>query len=136
VGLGVVVLVVLVVLAQPNRAWQDAAEHSKRFWFTWALTFVTIGLVPALVAGEVPEAWSWALIWLLVCCAGAVLQPALLVDVRETRRRRAALRERSPIPTREPAPIPLLGKASRVAEIRWYAPHESAPGHTRIGTSA
>jgi hypothetical protein len=134
VGLGIVALVVLGMLVQRPRAWNDAAEHSKRFWCVWALVFVTVGLVPALVMSSLPQGWS--LIWLLVCCAGAVLQPALWFDLLETRRNRA---RRASLPV-VPAPVPLRAP-SPTSEIRWYAPTESAHPHptadyTRMGTSA
>jgi hypothetical protein len=139
IGLGVVALLTLVVLVQPQAAWNAAAEHSKRFWSVWALAFVTVGLVPSIVIWSedgtaAPE--GWALVWLLVCCAGGVLQPALWFDLLETRRNRA---RRASLPV-VPAPVPLRAP-SPTSEIRWYAPTESAHPHptadyTRMGTSA
>ena len=138
VGLGIVALVMLGVLVQPQVAWNEAAEHSKRFWCVWALTFVTVGLLPGLVVwaedgGEILAGWS--LIWLLVCCTGAVLQPALWTDLLETRRSRARRASRTLVPALARQP------EIRQPEIRWHAPTASvhphtAAGYTRMGTSS
>ncbi len=151
VGLGVVALGMLLVLVQPQQAWQDAAEHSKRFWCAWALTFVTVGLVPSLAIGAVPRPDShlWALVWLLVCCAGAVLQPALWTDVLETRRSRTRARHAptlvSPGTAPVTAPVTLRGATAAPdiswRDIRWQAPNDAGagpprPDQTWMGTSA
>ena len=45
----------------------------RRRWCARALAIVTLGLAPVIVTDELPT--GWALVWLLVCCAVAVLQP-------------------------------------------------------------
>ena len=45
----------------------------RRRWCARALAIVTVGLAPVIVTDELPT--GWALIWLLVCCAVALLQP-------------------------------------------------------------
>ncbi len=45
----------------------------RRRWCARALAIVTVGLAPVIVTDELPT--GWALIWLLACCAVALLQP-------------------------------------------------------------
>jgi|SRR5687767_14332526 len=96
-GIAVVGFVIFVVYSQPRPVWRDAAAHSRRFWLTWAIVSVAVGLIPA-VTGALDD-WA-AAIWLAVCCAFAALQSALHFDVLEVRRdvarrRRALLAKRS-----------------------------------------
>lgn len=87
--------VMFVVLSQPRPVWSDAAEHSRRFWCAWATASVIVGLAPAV--GGLMSDWA-AAIWLTVCCAFAVLQPAMWADVVDVRRdvalRRRVVREK------------------------------------------
>ncbi|MEX2255011.1 MAG: hypothetical protein WEC34_06200, partial [Acidimicrobiia bacterium] len=79
VAVGVVGVVLLIVAVQSPAAWKAAADHSKRFWFLWALVLITAGLAPVAFTDEVPT--GGALAWLVVCCVLAALQPSLFADV-------------------------------------------------------
>jgi hypothetical protein len=86
----------------------------RRRWCARALAIVTVGLVPVIVTDDVPS--GWALIWLLVCCAVALLQPG---------------------PVHEPR-----ADDEHVPEVRWISAGDVAHAeiadadYTRMGTSA
>jgi uncharacterized membrane protein YdbT with pleckstrin-like domain len=83
VSICVVGAVMFVVLSQPRPVWRDAAEHARWFWLLWATSSVAVGVAPA-ATGAFAD-WG-AITWLVLCCAFAVLQPALITDVLEVRR--------------------------------------------------
>ena len=56
----------------PGRA-DSSGMSPRRRWCARVLGLVTIGLVPVIVTDDVPE--GWGLVWLLACCAAALLQP-------------------------------------------------------------
>jgi hypothetical protein len=86
----------------------------RRRWCARALAIVTLGLAPVIVTDELPT--GWALIWLLVCCAVALLQPG---------------------PVHEPR-----SDDAHAPEVRWIRAGHVAHAeiadadYTRIGTSA
>jgi hypothetical protein len=92
-SVAVVIGMHLAVVLQPLRVWREAAEHSKVFWFLWALGSVAIGAVPAALGDR---GWG-AAAWLAVWCGCAALQPAMIADLlevrRQVRRRRTATLE-------------------------------------------
>jgi len=113
VGVVLASSVALTIVVLPTAAWRDAAEHSKQFWGSCVLGFVTAGVVAPAAAGI-----GWATgAWLLACCAFAVLQPSLLADLREVRAH--ARRTKHP---RGPVPPSRLVSMDDLPPIRWRAP--------------
>lgn len=104
----------LLVVAQPRRAWREAAEHSKQLWGAWVLGLVAVGL--AVPAGN-GVGWPTT-VWVLACCALAVLQPSLLGDLREVRShvRRDKQRPRDALPPSTLLPV------EELQPIRWMPP--------------
>jgi hypothetical protein len=121
IALAVVVVVLVVVTVQPRRIWRTTAEHSKVFWLAWALGAVVIGAVPVAIGG-----WGWGeVVWLVLWCGAAALQPALVVDLvevrRQVRRRRRATVDRRAAPAAVPRP-------PHEAPIHWRAPDVGGEG--------
>jgi hypothetical protein len=104
----------LLVVAQPRRAWREAAEHSKQLWGGWVLGLVAVGVAVTASRGV---GWPSAIL-VLACCALAVLQPSLLGDLREVRShvQRNKHRPHDPVPPSGVASMPDL------APIRWTPP--------------
>jgi hypothetical protein len=113
----------VVVLAQPSRAWRDAAEHERRFWVGWDLAAVGLG-----AGGIVVLSLGWAgAAWITFWCVVGGLQPAMIADVRDVRRLRRRVGRVAPA---APPPEPAL------APIRWHAPRLVAErGVDRLATA-
>jgi hypothetical protein len=116
VTVGVAAVVLGVLLAQPSRAWQDAAEHRRAFWIAWALAAGAVAAAgPPLLGPGVAGA-----AWLAGFAAVGVLQPALLADLADVRslvRRRRRVSAR-PVPTADPRLRPIRWRAPAVSEHR------------------
>jgi hypothetical protein len=113
VALGVVFVVLVIVVAQPSRAWRAAAEHSRLFWLAWIVLSLAVGAAPA-AATELD--WATAA-WLAVCCALGTLQPAMIADLLDIRRH-IAFGRRAP----RSGPPPIVVDADGMAPIHWRAP--------------
>jgi hypothetical protein len=81
----------------------------RRRWCARVLGLVTLGLVPVIVTDESPT--GWGLVWLLGCCAAALLQPR---------------------PSSEPS---LRTADDSLPEVRWIRASD-IDDYTRMGTSA
>jgi hypothetical protein len=123
VPVGVVVVTLGVLLAQPSSEWRDAAEHTRRFWVAWALAGCAVAaLGPPFLGPGIAGAT-----WLAGFAGVGVLQPALiadLVDVRSLVRRRRWVAT-LPVAIADPVLRPIRWRAPAVAENR--QPRSRAP---------
>jgi hypothetical protein len=105
-----------VLWAQPRRAWRDAAEHRRAFWFAWDLAATAVGVGGLVVPGVGWAGVGWVTFWCLVGSA----QPAMIADLRAVRRQ---LRRR-----RRARLLDALGFGAVPGPIRWQG---SAPALDR-----
>jgi hypothetical protein len=112
VTVGVVVIALAVLLAQPSSAWRDAAEHTRRFWVAWALVACTVAAIGPTFLGPGVAGGAW-----LAGFAGVgVLQPALVADVVDVRILVRRRRWVATLPAAAPVLRPIRWRASSVSE--------------------
>ena len=112
----------LVVLAQPGRAWCDAAEHRRAFWVGWELAAMVVGGIGLVVAGPGWAGAGWITFW----CIVSSLRPAMIADLRDVRR---LVRRAARVPPEVPSPEPAL------PPIRWHTRRPVAGASKRLATA-
>ena len=113
VSLGAVLITAGVLVAQPRRAWHEAAEHTQAFWLAWALVWAALGLTVVVLAGM---SWPGVAVLAAASLIGSA-QPSMLADIHDVRRLGRLRRRQRWMPSEasEPTSRTITWRASLVA---------------------